>query len=241
MGQPDDRVDARGGVVAASAFVVTERRSRHPMLPPAMFTERQFATTNAVTFLVYAGLGGALFLLPVTLEQVAGYSPLEAGLSLVPITAMMLLLSARSGKLAARIGPRLQMTIGPLFAGVGLLLMTRCVTDHNYLTGVLPGVFTLGCGLVLTVAPLTSTAMNSAPAAQAGIASAVNNDVARVGSLLAVAVLPVVSALTGDAYLHPHQFGHGFQTAGMICAVLCWLGAVIAGVGIRNRRHFAAS
>jgi EmrB/QacA subfamily drug resistance transporter len=229
------------GVVAASAFVVTERRSRHPMLPPAMFTERQFATTNAVTFLVYAGLGGALFLLPVTLEQVAGYSPLEAGLSLVPITAMMLLLSARSGKLAARIGPRLQMTIGPLFAGVGLLLMTRCVTDHNYLTGVLPGVFTLGCGLVLTVAPLTSTAMNSAPAAQAGIASAVNNDVARVGSLLAVAVLPVVSALTGDAYLHPHQFGHGFQTAGMICAVLCWLGAVIAGVGIRNRRHFAAS
>jgi hypothetical protein len=102
-------------------------------------------------------------------------------------------------------------------------------------------VFTLGCGLVATVAPLTSTAMSSAPARHAGIASAVNNDVARVGSLLAVAVLPVVSSLTGDAYLHAQQFGHGFRIAGVVCAGLCWLGAVIAGVGISNARHVGAA
>ncbi len=223
------------GIFGVLAFGVTERRSRDPMLPPSMFAERQFATTNAVTFLVYAGLGGALFLLPVTLEQVAGYSPIEAGLSLVPITVLMLLLSARSGKLAARIGPRLQMSLGPLVAGTGLFLMRRVVTDHSYLTGVLPGVLTLGIGLVLTVAPLTSTAMSSAPAAHAGIASAVNNDVARVGSLLAVAVLPVVSSLSGDAYLHAQVFGDGFRTATMICAALCGLGALLAVIGIRNR------
>ena len=109
-----------------------------------MFAERQFATTNAVTFLVYAGLAGALFLLPITLQMVAGYSPLASGLSLLPITALMLVLSARSGKLAARIGPRLQMSLGPVVAGVGLWLLARCVHDHNYFTGVLPGVLVLG-------------------------------------------------------------------------------------------------
>jgi EmrB/QacA subfamily drug resistance transporter len=221
-------------VVGAAGFVVTELRSRNPMLPPALFTARQFATTNAVTFLVYAGLNGALFLLPITLQQVAGYSPLEAGLSFVPVTFMMLLLSARSGKLASRIGPRLQMSVGPAVAGAGLLLLRLCVHDHNYVTGVLPGVFVLGVGLVITVAPLTSTAMSSAPPDHTGIASAVNNDVSRVGGLLAVAVLPVVSSITGDAYLHPARFGHGFTTATMICAGLCWIGAIVATIGIRN-------
>ena len=205
------------------------------MVPPRMFVARQFAATNAVTLLVYAGLGGALFLLPITLQQVAGYSPLESGLALVPITLMMLLLSARSGKLASRIGPRLQMTVGPAIAGAGLWLMTLCVHHHNYFTGVLPGVLVLGTGLVITVAPLTSTAMSSAPAEHAGIASAVNNDVARVGGLLAVAVLPVVSSITGDAYLHPAALGPGFEKAGLICAVLCWVGAVIAGVFVTQR------
>ncbi len=222
------------GIFAAGAFVFTELRSRNPMLPPRMFVERQFAATNAVTLLVYAGLGGALFLLPITLQQVAGYSPLDSGLALLPLTAMMLVLSARSGKLATVIGPRLQMTVGPIFSGLGLWLLARCVHDHNYLTGVLPGVVVLGAGLVITVAPLTSTAMNSAPAEHAGIASAVNNDVARVGGLLAVAVLPVVSSITGDAYLHPAALGSGFERATLICAVLCWVGAAIAGFGIRN-------
>jgi hypothetical protein len=126
------------------------------------------------------------------------------------------------------------MTTGPVIAGAGLWLMTLCVHHHNYFIGVLPGVVVLGAGLVITVAPLTSTAMSSAPAEHAGIASAVNNDVARVGGLLAVAVLPVVSSITGDAYLHPAALGSGFEKAGLICAGLCWIGAVIAGVFISN-------
>jgi EmrB/QacA subfamily drug resistance transporter len=221
-------------VVGFTAFVLTERRTENPMLPPALFTSRQFVATNVVTFLVYAALAGALFLLPVELQQVSGYSPLESGLALIPVTVLMLLFSARSGRIAARIGPRLQMTTGPIVAGVGLFLMTRAATDSNYFSGVLPGVMVLGAGLVITVAPLTSTAMSSAPGGHVGIASAVNNDVARAGGLIAVAVLPVISGLTGDAYLHAHQFATGFRTAGIVCAILCVAGGVLAGFTIRN-------
>jgi EmrB/QacA subfamily drug resistance transporter len=219
-------------VIGFAAFVITERHSHNPMLPPSLFTSRQFVATNVVTFLVYAALAGALFLLPVELQQVAGYSPLESGVALLPLTLLMLLFSARSGRLAARIGPRLQMTAGPVIAGAGLFLMTRASTDRNYLTGVLPGV--LGVGLVVTVAPLTSTAMSSAPGGHAGIASAVNNDVARAGGLIAVALLPVVSGLTGDAYLHAHTFATGFREAGLISAIMCVFGGAVAGLTIRN-------
>jgi EmrB/QacA subfamily drug resistance transporter len=222
------------GVIAAAGFIVTERRSTAPMLPPSMFLARQFAATNAVTFLLYGALGGALFLLPVVLQQVAGYSPLDAGLTLLPVTVLMFSLSARSGRLAARIGPRLQMSVGPLVAGIGLLLLVRLTSDHSYLSGVFPGVLLLGCGLVITVAPLTSTAMSSAPGEHAGLASAVNNDVARAAGLFAVAVLPVVSGLTGDAYLHPVAFAHGFRIASVIAAVMCALGAILAALTIRN-------
>jgi EmrB/QacA subfamily drug resistance transporter len=221
-------------VIGFVAFVVTERRARNPMLPPALFASRQFVATNVVTFLVYAALAGALFLLPVELQQVSGYSPLESGLALLPVTVLMLLFSARSGRLASRIGPRLQMSLGPIVAGTGLFLMTRAATDANYVTGVLPGVLVLGFGLVITVAPLTSTAMSSAPGDHSGIASAVNNDVARAGGLIAVAVLPVISSLTGDAYLHPAQFASGFRTAGIVCALLCVAGGVLAAFTIRN-------
>lgn len=222
------------GAVAAFGFVMTERRSAAPMLPPSMFIARQFAATNAVTFLLYGALGGALFLLPVALQQVAGYSPLDAGLTLVPVTVLMLTLSAASGRLATRLGPRLQMTVGPLVAGIGLTLLVRLTSDHCYLTGVLPGVAVLGAGLVITVAPLTSTAMSSAPGEHAGVASAVNNDVARAAGLFAVAVLPVVSGLTGDAYLHPAVFAHGFRIASIVAGVMCGLGAIVAALTITN-------
>jgi len=221
-------------VFAFTAFVITERRTRNPMLPPGLFASQQFVATNIVTFLVYAALAGALFLLPVALQQVSGYSALESGLAFLPVTALMLVLSARSGRLAARIGPRLQMTLGPIVAGAGLFLLTRAATDSNYVSGVLPGVLVLGAGLVITVAPLTSTAMSSAPGGHAGIASAVNNDVARAGGLIAVAVLPVVSGLTGDAYLHAHQFADGFRVALVVCAVMCVAGGVLAAFTIRN-------
>jgi EmrB/QacA subfamily drug resistance transporter len=222
------------GVFAAAGFVVTERRTADPMLPPSMFVARQFAATNAVTLLMYGALGGALFLLPVALQQIAGYTPLAAGLTLLPVTVLMFSLSAASGRLASRIGPRLQMSVGPLVAGVGLVLLMRLTTDYRYLTGVLPGVFVLGVGLVITVAPLTATAMSSAPGEHAGLASAVNNDVARAAGLFAVAVLPLVSGLTGDAYLHPAVFAHGFRIASVISGAMCLLGAAIAAVAITN-------
>jgi EmrB/QacA subfamily drug resistance transporter len=222
------------GIAAAIGFAVTEHRSPAPMLPPSMFLSRQFAATNAVTFVMYGALGGVLFLLPVALQQVAGYSPLQSGLSLVPVTLLMLTLSARSGRLATRLGPRLQMSVGPVVAGAGLVLLIRLTTDHRYITGVLPGVLVLGLGLVITVAPLTSTAMSSAPGEHAGLASAVNNDVARAAGLFAVAVLPVVTGLTGDAYLHPAVLAHGFRESVLIAGVLCLLGGIGAAVTIRN-------
>ena len=228
------------GVVAAAAFAVTERRSVSPMLPPSMFASRQFTATNAVTFCVYGALGGALFLLPVALQQVAGYTPLDAGLTLIPVTVLMLTLSAASGRLATRIGPRLQMSAGPLVAGVGLVLLARLTTDFSYWSGVLPGIVLLGAGLVITVAPLTSTAMSSAPGEHAGLASAVNNDVARAAGLLAVAILPVVSGLTGDAYLHPAVFAHGYRIASVLAGGLCAVGAVIAGLAISNTHDHIA-
>jgi predicted MFS family arabinose efflux permease len=186
-----------GGVVALSAFFVAERARPDPMLPLVLFRDRQFAAANAVTFVVYGALGGALFLLPVELQVVDGYSPLGAGLSLLPVTALMLTFSARSGRLAARIGPRVQMSVGPLVVGLGLALLTRATHGSDYVTHVLPAVAVFGSGLALTVAPLTATAMGAAPPERAGVASATNNVVARTAGLLTVATLPVAAGPCG--------------------------------------------
>lgn len=202
-----------GGVALLVAFFVVEARRAHPMLPLGLFRSRQFSAANATTFLVYAALGGALFLLPIQLQQVAGYSPLAAGASLLPVTILMLVLSARSGALAAKIGPRLQMAGGPVVAGAGLALMARIGASGAYLSEVLPAVSVLGLGLAIMVAPLTATVLAAAPDEHTGIASAINNDVARSGSLIAVAVLPVAAGIGGASYLHPGQFEAGFRTA----------------------------
>jgi EmrB/QacA subfamily drug resistance transporter len=220
--------------VALVAFVVTERRERYPMLPLAIFRARQFSATNAVTFVVYAALGGALFLLPVELEQVSHYSPLEAGASLLPLTVVMLALSARSGALATRIGPRLQMGVGPVVVGAGMVLLRVIGPTGDYLTEVLPGVLVLALGLAITVAPLTATALASAPVEHAGMASAVNNDVARAGSLIAVALLPALSGISGHSYLHPHEFSAGFGHAVLYAGGAAALGGLLAGLLVRN-------
>src|SRR5580693_1658706 len=219
------------GVAGLAAFLARERRAASPMLPLSIFAERQFAATNAVAFIVYAALTGATFLLPVVLQVVSGYSPLGSGLALLPLTIIMLALSARSGQLAARIGPRLQMSAGPLLVGAGLALVT---SGSSYLRYVLPAVVVFGLGLAITVAPLTSTAMNSAPAEHSGIASAVNNDVARFGGLLAVAVLPALAGITGAVYLHPNALAAGFRTAVLISGALCAAGGLLAAVTITN-------
>jgi len=222
------------GVAGAVCFVVVEGRSRSPMLPLSVFRVRQFTVTNAVTFIVYAALGGALFLLPVQLQVADGYTPLESGVALLPLTLVMLVLSARSGRLAARIGPRLQMSVGPVVVGAGLALLARTSTDAHYASGVLPAVIVFGLGLAITVAPLTATALGALPAEHAGLASAVNNDVARVGSLLAVAILPALAGISGTSYLHPQEMASGFRTAVLIAATLCVAGGVTAAFGIRN-------
>jgi hypothetical protein len=221
-------------VVAFAAFVAVERKERYPMLPLSIFRARQFSATNAVTFVVYAALGGALFLLPVQLQQVSHYSPVAAGASLLPLTAVMLALSARSGALAARIGPRLQMAVGPVVVGAGMVLLRMIGPSGDYLTEVFPGVIVLALGLAITVAPLTSTALASAPVEHAGLASAVNNDVARAGSLIAVALLPALSGLTGHSYLHPHELTAGFRHAVDYAGGAAVVGGILAALLIRN-------
>src|SRR4051794_23730593 len=222
------------GVVLLVGFVVFEGRTADPMLPLEVFSSRQFSATNAVTFVVYGALGGVLFLLPVVLQEVAGYSPALAGTSLLPVTAIMLVLSSRSGALAARIGPRLQMSVGPLVVAAGLGLLARVSGGGSYGTELLPAVVVFGLGLAITVAPLTSTALSAAPVEHAGVASAVNNDVARAAGLIAVAVLPVAAGITGDTYLDPAALSDGFRNAALIAAVACAVGGLVAALTIRN-------
>jgi EmrB/QacA subfamily drug resistance transporter len=222
------------GAVAAAAFILVERGSRAPMLPLGVFRRRQFTVTNAVTFIVYAALGGVLFLLPVELQVVDHYTPLESVVALLPLTLVMLVLSARSGRLASKIGPRLQMGVGPVVVGAGLALLARTTVDSTYVTGVLPAVLVFGLGLAITVAPLTATALAAVPEEHSGLASAVNNDVARIGSLIAVAVLPALAGIEGTSYLHPGALSHGFRRAVFMAAILCVAGGVLAAIGIRN-------
>ena len=225
---------ALAGVGGLAAFLVREHTAASPMLPLSIFASRQFAATNAVTFLVYAALTGATFLLPVVLQVVWGYSPLASGLALLPLTVIMLALSARSGQLATRIGPRLQMSVGPIVVGAGLALLTMATLGSSYVLYVLPAMVVFGLGLAITVAPLTATAMSSAPAEHSGIASAVNNDVARFGGLLAVAVLPALAGITGTVYLHPHALAAGFRVAALISGATCAAGGVLAAFTITN-------
>src|SRR6266849_2686557 len=151
--------------------------------------------------------------------------------TLFPYTTLF---RSRSGRLASQIGPRLQMSVGPVVVGAGLGLLVLATYGSNYAVYVLPSVVVFGLGLAVTVAPLTSTAMNSAPAEHSGIASAVNNDVARFGGLLAVAVLPALAGITGTAYLHPDALAAGFRTAVLIAAALCAAGGLLAAFTITN-------
>jgi predicted MFS family arabinose efflux permease len=218
-----------GGFAALLAFVLVERRSPHPLVPLGLFADRRFSVANAVTLLVYAGLGVFFFLLVLQLQIVAGFSPLVAGTALLPVTMLMLLLSARAGALAERIGPRLPMTVGPLLAAIGFLLTLRIGRQASYVTDVLPAVVMLGLGLSLTVAPLTATVLGSADPRYVGTASGVNNAIARSGGLLAVAVIPTAAGLGAD-YTDPMSFDAGFRAAMLICAGLLALGSLLAAV-----------
>jgi EmrB/QacA subfamily drug resistance transporter len=223
------------GVVSLAAFVEVERRSSHPMLPPGIFANVRFTGANLVTVVVYGALGTATFLLVVYLQTVLGYDALTAGASLLPMTLLMLTLSGYAGGLSERIGARIPMTVGPLFMAGGFLLMRRIEPGVGYFTEVLPGVVVLGIGLVCTVAPLTATVLNSVEDHHAGIASGVNNAVARSAQLMAVAAIPLAAGITGDSYRDPMSFKSSFMTAMVISAVLAVAGSVLAWVTLGDR------
>jgi EmrB/QacA subfamily drug resistance transporter len=227
-------VTGGGGLLLLVAFVVVERRLREPLLPPGIFVSRQFTVVNLVTFAVYAALAGFFLLLVVHLQVVAGYSPLASGVALLPVTLLMVALSSRSGALAARRGPRLQLSAGPLVMAAATLLLSGVSVGATYLVDVLPGVLLFGLGLATTVAPLTTTVLAAAPDRHAGLASGVNNAVARTAGLLAVAVVPVAAGIGGTDYQDPERFAPGFRTASYILAGLLAVGGVLAAAAVSD-------
>ncbi|GAA3979354.1 MFS transporter [Actinomadura viridis] len=234
------------GVAGAAAFVFVERargRGRslpgtrwsrggreapRPMLPLEVFGSRQFTAVNVVTFVVYGGMGVMFFLFVLNLQVVSGFSAVAAGTALLPVTVLMLLLSSRAGAVAQRIGPRLPMTAGLVVAAGGMVLVGRIGEGASYLRDVLPAVTVFGLGLSAVVAPLTATVLATAQVSHAGVASGVNNAVARAAGLLAVAAIPPLAGLTGDAYDDPALFSAGYRLAMPVCAALLAAGAVLS-------------
>ena len=232
--RPDVLAAAVLGVLAGIGFVVRERRIADPMLPPRLFADRQFTGANLATLLVYGALGGSGLFFVLQLQNVVGYGAMAAGAAMLPSILVLTLLSPRMGALATRIGPRLFMTVGPLLIAGGTLLLVGVDGSAPYVVEILPGSLLQGLGLAVTVAPLTATVLAAAPDALAGIASGVNNAVARAAQLLAVAALPVAVGLSGDDYLDPVTFTTGYRMAMMVCAVLFALGGAVSWATIRN-------
>ncbi len=234
--QPVTWVSLALGAVAAVAFVWVERSALNPMVPLGVFRSALFRNVNLVTFVVYAALGGLFFMLVITLQVVAGFSPILAGAALLPVTALMLVLSAPAGDLSQRIGPRLPMTVGPLLAALGVLLLVPIGPGSTYLGSVLPGMTLFGLGLSATVAPLTATVLAAAPVEHAGMASGVNNAVARAGGLLVVAALPALVGLSAGAYTDPVAMEPAFRRAMLLCAALLAAGGLFSLATIRTPR-----
>ena len=190
---------AVAGVAALVAFPIVERRRAQPLVPLSIFRSRQFVGANLTTLAVYAALSGALFFVALDLQTVLGYSALEAGAAMLPITLVLLVLSARAGRVAQRTGPRLPLTLGPVVAALGLLLLSGMGPGDRYVSGILPGVVVLGLGMAVTVAPLTSAVLAAVDEHHVGVASGLNNAVARIGGLLAVALLPALAGVPASA------------------------------------------
>ena len=216
------------GAVFLAAFVLYELRADMPMLPLRLFARRNFSVTNLETFAVYGGLSAWSFFLTLFLQQVAGYSPFRSGLATLPLTIVMFFLSRYVGRLSMRIGPRLFMGAGPLLAGAATLSIVRLPARLDYWTDLLPALLVFSLGLAMTVAPLTTTVLNDAGPGDAGIASGVNNAVARVAGLIAIAAVGI--AASSGANLSTQ----GFHRAMLIVAGLLAAGGAIGSAGIRN-------
>lgn len=229
-GDPEVLGGLTAGAVLLTLFVLWERRVPDPMLPLGLFRRRNFTFANVETLLVYAGLSSLFFFLTISLQQVAGWSPLESGLAGLPVTLILFALSRRLGALSARFGPRLFMGGGPLVAAAGVLLLARVGEQVDYVTDVLPAMLLFGVGLALTVAPLTATVMAAAVRGDSGIASGVNNAVARVAGLLGIAAVGVAVAGRSGAELDLS----GFRIGMVLTAVLVAAGGIVGLIGIRN-------
>jgi predicted MFS family arabinose efflux permease len=239
------------GLILLGVFGWHERRIEHPMLPLELFARRNFLFGNLQTFSMYGGMGALFFFNTLFLQQVAGYDALEAGIAQIPTTLVMFTFSKRAGRLADRFGPRLFMGCGPLLSALGIFLMLRLQPDLNYWTDLLPALLIFSFGLTATVTPLTATVLADADERNAGIASAVNNAIARVASLLCIAAIgAVVDAAYGsrsavgatlevvrgrpetlDASVYAYHVGI------VVCASLVALGGVLGLTGIRNPRR----
>ncbi|WBB55498.1 MFS transporter [Verrucosispora sp. WMMD573] len=224
-------VAALAGAVAAVAFVFLERRrGETAMLPTGLFGSRLFSVLNLFTVLVYAALGGFTFFIAVYLQNVVGWSALLTGLALLPMTVLLLVGSPVTGALSTRIGPRLPLTVGPLLAAVGLLMLRGIEPGASYWREVLPGVAIFGLGLTLVVAPLTASVLAAVADRFAGVASGFNNAASRVGGLLAVAALPLLVGLTGTGYEQSAELTSAYRGALLWCAGLLVAGALIAAL-----------
>ena len=220
-------------IVGMVAFVWRMRHTHDPLVPPTLFRSREFTVTNLATVLLYSALGVTFFLVAYELQVAVGWSALQAGTALLPTTLLMFALAARSGALAQKIGPRLQLTVGPLLAAAGLLLLARVGPDASWTTDLLPGSIVFGLGLVAFVAPLTATVMGSVDPDHVSVASGVNNAIARTASLAALAVIPVVSGLT--AAVGATQVTHAYRVSLVIAACVAAAASPLSFIGLPAR------
>jgi len=224
------------GAALLIVFVFVESRLSNPMLPLTLFTNRVFNGSNIMTFMTYGSLSAVLFLFVLLLQVAGGYGPLAAGLATLPLTILLLFGSPRAGALSVKLGPRLPMSIGPLLAAAGIVLTARVDQQrHNYLVDVLPGIALFGIGMTTLVAPLVSTVMGAAPADEVGIASGVNNAVARSAGLLAIAIIPPLAGLTGEKYRVASDMVHSYRISVVICAVILIIGSIAVVLTIPSR------
>ena len=224
-----------GAALVLGGFLLwRERTTSAPLLPAAAFRSQLFVATNLITLVLYAAFGAIFFSLVIALQVGAGPTPMAAGLSLLPITVVMLLFSPAAGRLTERVGPRLPMTIGPFISAVGVILLARVGPGPSYIADVLLGTTVFGAGLTLLVTPLTATVLSSLPDSQTGFASGVNNAVARSAGLLAVAAIPVVGGLGTSGLTDPAEVLSGFSVVAKVCAALLALGALLAALTVRS-------
>jgi EmrB/QacA subfamily drug resistance transporter len=214
------------GLVSFVAFLWHEYHASKPMLPMDLFTVRNFSVGNVATLVIYGGLSIATFLIAVFVQQVGGYTAVEAGLALLPITIIMFLFSSRMGALAGKFGPRWFMALGPIIGGLGFLLLLRVDESVAYWTQLFPGIIIFGLGLSITVAPLTSAILGAIDSERAGIASAVNNAISRIAGLVAIAALGLITG--------PRLDVDGFHAGMVATAVLLFVGGTVSAIGIQN-------